>query len=309
MAGGEDATYEAALDAISGDDHFKVLGRGPEPKNVALNRGIDAAQNDVLVLLDADSIVSSNWLTELVKPLSTGAAASYGFYLPSKWTWVSTEEYVQQIQYHDRKVPVFPGCASVAVRRAALERIGSLTVDAYSWEDWDVYARLIDSNERIVPAPQAQLVSERPLTLREAWANSLRAFRTHWAGLWYHRRIAIRRPLWAVNEAFFLVYGAVLCLLMLGGLVGAVVSPSLRPMVVRWGTLLVVWISGRRAALAAEAAAYTGEDKWLAWSWAPVALTFIRIFATLYSILTIWRQPRSDYKGPREQHNQVAREA
>lgn len=299
LAGGQDATYEAALKAIAGDAHFRVLERGPEPKNVVLTRGINEAKHDILVLLDADSIVAPDWLSMLVAQLSTGAAASYGFFLPYKWTWISTEEYMVQIRDHIRKVAVFPGCSSVAIRREALERIGSLTAAAYSWEDWDVYARLVNAHERIVPAPQAKLLSDRPTTLREFWANTLRAFRTHLAGLWYHRTIFIRHPLWALYELFFLVFGATLTLALIVGLVTIAVQPAAMPTVAKWAALLALWIFGRRVALAGEVAIYTRESKWLASWWAMVALLGVRIIATLYSILTVWRQPRFDYKGAR----------
>ena len=299
LAGGQDATHEATLKATAGDARFRVLERGPEPKNVVLTRGIEAAKHDILVLLDADSIVAPEWLSMLVAPLAKGASASYGLYLPYRWTWISTEEYMQQIQYHTKQVAAFPGCASPAIRREALERIGSLTAKAYSWEDWDVYARLANANERIVPAPHAKLLSDRPTTLREFWANTLRAFRTHLAGLWYHRAIFIRHPFWAFYELFFLVYGAGLTLAMIAGIVTIAVRPALLPTVTTWAALLALWIFGRRAALAGEVYAYTGESKWLAWWWAPVVLLFVRILATLYSILTVWRQPRFDYKGAR----------
>jgi len=299
MAGGGDGTFAAAQQATHGDGRFRVLERGPEPKNVALSRGIEAAKNNILVLLDADSIVQQDWLSKLVAPLATGASASFGFYLPMKWTWISTEEYMVQIQYHIKQVSVFPGCASVAIRREALNRIGSLTTEAYSWEDWDVYARLVNAGERIVPAPQAKLLSDRPKTLGEFWANNLRAFRTHLAGLWYHRAMVIRHPIWAFYELFFLGYGATLSLAMIAGLIAIVIQPALTATVAIWAALLAVWIFGRRAALSGEVAVYTGEPKWLTWVWAPVILLFVRILATLFSILTVWRQPLFDYKGPR----------
>ena len=299
MAGGEDGTFEAAQNATVDDKRFRVLERGPEPKNVALTRGIEAAQYDVLVLLDADSIVYRDWLRMLAAPLAKGVSASFGFYLPMKWTWISTEEYMVQIQYHIKQVSAFPGCASVALRREALLKIGSLTTEAYSWEDWDVYARLINAGERIVPASQAKLLSDRPKTLDEFWANNLRAFRTHLAGLWYHRAFFIRKPMWAFYELLFLGFGATICLAMITGIIVIIIQPALLPTIAMWASILAVWIFGRRASLAGEVSAYTGEKKWLSWVWAPVVLLFVRILATFFSILTVWRQPSFDYKGPR----------
>ncbi len=38
VAGGDDDTFAAARDTAAGDDRIRVLRRGPEPKNAALNR-------------------------------------------------------------------------------------------------------------------------------------------------------------------------------------------------------------------------------------------------------------------------------
>jgi len=129
----------------------------------------------------------------------------------------------------------------------------------------------------------------------------MRAFRTHWAGLWHHRAIFFQRPLWAFRELFFLVFGVALSIAMIIGIIAILVQPSMLPDIAMWAALLAVWIFARRAALAGEVSAYTGEKKWLAWSWTLVVLTFVRILATLYAIITVWRQPSFDYKGTREE--------
>jgi len=300
LAGGQDGTYEATLEAIADDSRFRVFVRGPEGKNVVLTRGIDAAMYDILVLLDADSIVAPDWLNKLVAPLLSGASATYGFYLPQKWTWVSTAEYMQQIEYHNKKSPIFPGCASEAIRRESLVSSGSLTAEAYSWEDLDVVARLLKVNGQIIPVGQAKLISNRPTTLGEYWRFTLRTFRAQMAGLWYHRKTFLRHPKDAFYGFFFIGYGALLSLAMIAAILAVVVQPSLLPIVITWMVLLAFWIFGRRAALAGEVAAYKHELKWLAWFWAPVAILFAQIWAALFSILTVWKQSSFDYKGQRD---------
>jgi cellulose synthase/poly-beta-1,6-N-acetylglucosamine synthase-like glycosyltransferase len=53
---------------------FRLLPRGLEPKNAALNQGIAQAQHEVLVLLDADNIVEPDWLRAFGRaPLSCGS--------------------------------------------------------------------------------------------------------------------------------------------------------------------------------------------------------------------------------------------
>ena len=78
LAGGEDGTHEAAQQAAAEDARFRILERGPEPKNAALNRGVGAAQHDVVVLLDCDNIVEPGWLAGLMAPIARGASVAVG---------------------------------------------------------------------------------------------------------------------------------------------------------------------------------------------------------------------------------------
>jgi cellulose synthase/poly-beta-1,6-N-acetylglucosamine synthase-like glycosyltransferase len=150
LAGGKDGTYQTTLEETAKDPRFTIIERGPEPKNVVINRGIEIARDQIIVILDADSIVKPSWLRALVEPLISGGAVSYGFYLPIKKTWISIYEYIVQSSYHIHGAQAFPGCASFAIQRAILDEIGHLTDEAYSWEDWDVYARVLNIRKKIV---------------------------------------------------------------------------------------------------------------------------------------------------------------
>jgi cellulose synthase/poly-beta-1,6-N-acetylglucosamine synthase-like glycosyltransferase len=300
LAGGADGTVEAVVQASAGDGRFRVLQRGPEPKNVALSLGIEVARYDVLVILDADSVVAPAWLRDLVKPVAGGSAASFGMHHPSKETWISMAEQMQFVQaYEILGSKLGAGCSSLAIRREVLERIGPLPPAAYSWEDWDIDIRLLDAGEQVSFAPGARLLTHRPFTFSQYWAATLRSYRSHLAGVWYHRDLFLRRPLWGVYELFFLVYGAMVSLAALGAVILVAVVPSLLPTVSLGIALFALWTLGRRAALGVEVAVFTGERKWLAWFWAPVVLLPVQFLAALVAILTLWRQPSFDYKGVR----------
>lgn len=302
LAGGQDGTYEATVKETTDDPRFIVLERGPEAKNIAINRGIENTHYGIVVILDADSIVDQDWLKELIKPINSGAAASYGFYLPQKETWITIHETIVQISYHIHGSNAFPGCASVAIRKDILEKIGPLTAEAYSWEDWDVYARIVEAGGKIVPCLRAKLISDRPTTFREYWQVNMRAFRTHLAGLWFHRKVAIQHPIWALNELFFLCYGASICLAFIAGVIIVLIQPSSFPIIGNITALFIIWICGRRAAIIGEAVAFTGESKWFAWSWTPSVLLLVQIPATFVAFVTVRNQPSFDYKGRRELH-------
>jgi len=75
VAGGEDNTYEIARELTIRMEIFSryvVILQGPQGKNVAIQQGIKEAANDTIVLLDADTIVSRQWLKCMVDPIQQG---------------------------------------------------------------------------------------------------------------------------------------------------------------------------------------------------------------------------------------------
>ena len=205
LAGGPDGTFESALQAAGGDDRFRVLERGPEPKNVAVMQGVQAACYDILVILDADSLVFPDWLSRLVDPIAAGAAASFGMHYPLKETWISLAERMDLTHaYYILGTTLAQGCSSQAIRRDILNRIGPLPVNAFAWEDWDIDVRLLEAGETNAFAHEAGLLTERPVTFKEFWGNAVRCYRSHLAGLWYYRARLLRKPVWGFLRDPFL---------------------------------------------------------------------------------------------------------
>lgn len=301
LAGGPDGTYEAALDATVGDNRFRVIEREPGPKNQALMRGVQAARHDILVLLDADCLVARDWLNVLVAPLASGADASRGDRLAKKKTWVTMAEQMESIQaLHILGSSSIQGDGSVAVRREALEWAGGLPYATYAREDWDLGVRLANTGAKVVFAKGAYLRADRPATLREFWANEVRWRRTHLAGLWEHRASLLQRPLWAASQGYFYGLSAALGLAALAGAGLAAGQPAARPAIAKTAALAALWLCGRRAALGAEVAAYTGEGVWLSRAWGPVVLMLVSFPAAVSAMLSAWRWRQIPfYKGPR----------
>jgi cellulose synthase/poly-beta-1,6-N-acetylglucosamine synthase-like glycosyltransferase len=299
VAGGDDGTYAAALQATAADSRFRVLARGSEPKNAALERGVQAARYDVLVLLDADNIVEPGWLKILVEPIARGAAASVGDSAPNRITWVTLEEQMWHIHtYQVLRLSWIQGDRSIAIRKDVLQRVGGLPVHTYAREDWDLGVRLEQAGYRVVFAEGARLVTDRPATLRESWVHQLRWRRTHLSGLWEHRRTLLKQPF----RAFFQLYGYILSLaLSIGAIIFLllwIVQPGWHTCLLQAFLLVTVWLCARRAALAGELAAYTGEWLWLARLWMPLATLGLELLASLVALLSLGRQTPF-YKGPR----------
>ena len=111
-------------------------------KNAALNQGLAAASAGTLVLLDADSEVSPEWLKGLVGALQGDVAASTGNYVPMHETPVSLwGDLAKVYEYEVRGRVILQGSGGIAVRREALEVIGPFPEERIS-SDWDLDARL-----------------------------------------------------------------------------------------------------------------------------------------------------------------------
>lgn len=301
LAGGPDGTYESARQGAAGDSRFRVLERGPDPKNAALTQGVQAARYDVLAFLDADCIVSAGWLRELIKPIAQGAAVSLGERFPERTTWITLAELMQNIRaYQILGSTMTQGDRSFAIRRDAFDRIGGLPVHTYAREDWDLGIRLHTAGEQVAFAPKAKLRTDRPATLREFWQNEVRWRRTHLSGVWEHRNFFLKHPGAALGQLF--VYGLSVALALAGVVATmlAVFMPQARPTLVRAAALIFLWIAGRRAAIGGEVAAYTNDRVWLARSWTPVVLVFVSFMASIAALLTVRRGTPFDYKGPRQ---------
>jgi cellulose synthase/poly-beta-1,6-N-acetylglucosamine synthase-like glycosyltransferase len=301
LAGGPDGTYEAARRCADGDSRFRVIKRGAEPKNAAINRGTVAAQHEIVVLLDADSVVEPDWLTELVEPLTAGASASFGMHYPSKMTWVSAGEYMEVAEaYGILGTSIGQGCSSLAVRRDVLERIGPLPETAYSWEDADVGMRLAKAGEKVAFAPAARLRNERPATLRSYWSTAIRIHRAHIVALWHWRSNMIRNPGAMLFAWYFHLLSACLFVAAMAGLAIAFAFPASAKLVGQGAALGALWMFLRRASLGTEIAAYTGETKWLWRSWIPPVQLLVQLITSDIALLTVWKAVPFDYKGHRE---------
>lgn len=75
VAGGDDNTEEIACGMSRSMEIFSryiVIPQSPLGKNAAIQEGIKRVQNEIIVILDADTMVSKGWLKRMVEPLEKG---------------------------------------------------------------------------------------------------------------------------------------------------------------------------------------------------------------------------------------------
>jgi len=125
VTGGDDQTYEIArnfLDEFESKFKVDVTKQKPEGKNAAIQDGLKLAEGEIIVLLDADTLVAPQWLKKLVKPIIKGeAAATNGDYLPVTRNFVSVHYVIEKVKSRiiDRQHGAYGG-GSIAIKKSVL---------------------------------------------------------------------------------------------------------------------------------------------------------------------------------------------
>jgi len=194
--GSTDATAEEVARAAAGDPRVRLLLQVNAGKAAAMNRALAEASCDVLVCLDADTVIAADAIGRLVRHFGdpeVGAVAGnvkVGNQV-NLWTrWQSIEYIVSQNL--DRRahsllnsIPVVPGAIG-AWRRHAVVAAGAYLSDTLA-EDMDLTWRLRRAGWRIANESRALGYTEVPDTL---WALFKQRFRWTYGTLqclWKHR--------------------------------------------------------------------------------------------------------------------------
>lgn len=173
--GSKDSTYQRVYDKFHDNPRMKVFTKPNGGKASALNFGIEHADGEILVCIDADTLLKSDAITHLVHPFveeEVGAVAGnvkVGNRINLLTNWQSIE-YITS-QNFDRRafdllnsIMVVPGAIG-AFRREALLEIGGFTVDTLA-EDCDLTLRLLSAGYTVRNCNEAMSYTEAPETLQ-----------------------------------------------------------------------------------------------------------------------------------------------
>jgi len=300
VAGGPDGTYETARAICADWEFFRVLVQSPRGKNAALNQGITLTSGEVLVLLDADSRMSPNWLKALVAQLTADQPVACGDFLPLYETPISLGLRMEQIAARGiEHYTGLQGGGGIALRREIIDLVGKLPEDVSVGVDWDLNARLAMLKIERIFCPQAVLQTEISTTLRDYFRTEIRWRRAHLNSLVRHSSFFMPNLLALTKSLYIYFLTWFIVLTGLGAGVILIFGPhEIRLMAPILWVSLVAWLLLRRAALAGAVAAYTNQLRWLKLVWAPALLLGATLMAIIPATLTL-KKSQAHFKGPR----------
>jgi cellulose synthase/poly-beta-1,6-N-acetylglucosamine synthase-like glycosyltransferase/peptidoglycan/xylan/chitin deacetylase (PgdA/CDA1 family) len=198
--GSSDGTAEL-VDALA-LSNVLVLRQPNRGKPAALNRGIDAARHQVIVMVDADTVFEPGTLRNLVQPFSSPEVGGVSGNtkvgnrrsLLGRWQHI---EYVMGFNL-DRRLydtlqcmPTVPGAIG-AFRRQTLLDVGGVS-SATLAEDTDLTLAVGRSGWRVVYVENARAWTEAPSSLRALWRQRYRWSYGTLQAVWKHRAAMWRR--------------------------------------------------------------------------------------------------------------------
>jgi cellulose synthase/poly-beta-1,6-N-acetylglucosamine synthase-like glycosyltransferase/peptidoglycan/xylan/chitin deacetylase (PgdA/CDA1 family) len=203
------------VDDGSTDDTYGIVSRLNLPgvrvvrqdnagKPAALNTGIALARNDLLILVDGDTVFQPDAVGRLLQRFidpkvgaisgNTKVANRRG--LLGRWQHV---EYVMGFNL-DRRLfeiaecmPTVPGAIG-AFRRVALAEVGGVSAATLA-EDTDLTMAIIRADWRVVYEESAIAWTEAPSSLRQLWRQRYRWCYGTMQAMWKHRRAFVERGL------------------------------------------------------------------------------------------------------------------
>ncbi|MFD0597198.1 glycosyltransferase [Catellatospora coxensis] len=189
----------AAVEAL-GMDSVRLVRVPNGGKALALNTGIALARHDLIVMVDADTIVEPDALARLVEPFAdpTVGAVAGNVKVGNRRRLLALFQHIEYVIGFnlDRRlydalgcIPTIPGALG-AFRRQALTDTGGLSTDTLA-EDTDLTMGILRAGWRVVYQQHARCHTEAPTTLRQLWQQRYRWSYGTMQSMWKHRRSVI----------------------------------------------------------------------------------------------------------------------
>jgi len=197
--GSKDQTASVVGAIASQEDRLKLIQQPNGGKSTALNRALAESSHQVIIMIDADTMVAPDGLRKLVAPLLADpavGAVSGTIRVGNTSPWLGKFqdlEYVAAFEI-DRRAQDLLGCIIVApgalsaFRREAVEEAGALNTDTLA-EDTDLTLQLHKHGWKIVFAPRAYADTEAPEQVKALISQRFRWAYGTLQCLWKHAEI------------------------------------------------------------------------------------------------------------------------
>jgi cellulose synthase/poly-beta-1,6-N-acetylglucosamine synthase-like glycosyltransferase len=198
----DDSSSDGTAEVVEGLglDNVRVVRVPPGGKATALNTGVALAKHDLIVMVDADTVVETDSLHRLVQPFgaeTVGAVAGNVKVgnrkgILGRWQHI---EYVIGFNLDRRMydsfgcIPTIPGALG-AFRRRALADAGGLSTQTIA-EDTDLTMAIHRAGWRVVFEDTARAYTEAPATMSQLWKQRYRWSYGTMQAMWKHRRSVI----------------------------------------------------------------------------------------------------------------------
>jgi len=178
VAGGGDGTYEIAKSLSQAMEPFSrciVLLQKPAGKNAAIQLGFKEANNAIIVLLDADTIVSKQWLKNMVDPIEQGRTdLTIANPEPVRKNWVS-DYYMITKTYSLDTITTFSGHSMAFMADIVRKRMDYFfDEDVKVGVDYLLAKRFSEQGKRIMLSKEASVVTHLPSSLKYFILTELR---------------------------------------------------------------------------------------------------------------------------------------
>jgi poly-beta-1,6 N-acetyl-D-glucosamine synthase len=194
--GSTDNTAKIAMHYDS--EGVKVFSKENGGKSSALNYGIALSSGDLIIIVDADSIIERRAITEVVKKFQNPEVVAVCGNIKVRnrnnfLTKCQTLEYIFSINIMKRALDVFgsitvvPGALG-AFRRGALTEGGSYDKDTLT-EDFDTTLKILKTGKVVQASSYASAYTEAPATIRELYKQRMRWYRGNYQSVFKHRDI------------------------------------------------------------------------------------------------------------------------
>ena len=194
----DDGSTDNTLAIASSYEKFgiRVYHKENGGKHSALNYGIRLSKGEIIVTVDADSIVGRDAIKGLVKKFRSEevSAVCGNIKVLNRMNWVTkcqALEYIASINIFRRAFDLFGAVAVVpgalgAFRRSVLEAGGLYDPDTIV-EDFDTTVKTLKAGRIVQASSEALAYTEAPTSLRDLYRQRMRWYRGNFQTIWKHR--------------------------------------------------------------------------------------------------------------------------